>query len=190
MEASETGRRIFWRHRWLLLVLVILPVAGVVVLREGQPVTYAATAVIQGQGTTPDSTTQVSAIQSRVAAVATAPDEVQQAINQAKVSADALQVAKHEITVSPMSTSAIMTITVTDRDPQVALGLTRALAQELPKGMAAVPLNPGIIDTDMLRSTFGGSSRSYPSPEAWSERAVPFLLGLGPKDNGKPLTAP
>ena len=69
-------------------------------------------------------------------------------------------------------------------------GLTRALAQELPKGMAAVPLNPGIIDTDMLRSTFGGSSRSYPSPEQWSEKAVPFLLGLGPKDNGKALTAP
>jgi NAD(P)-dependent dehydrogenase (short-subunit alcohol dehydrogenase family) len=69
-------------------------------------------------------------------------------------------------------------------------GLTRALAQELPKGMAAIPLNPGIIDTDMLRSTFGGSSRSYPSPEKWSERAVPFLLGLGPKDNGKPLAAP
>src|SRR5207249_793906 len=30
-------------------------------------------------------------------------------------------------------------------------GLTRALAQDLPKGMAAVPLNPGVIDTDMLR---------------------------------------
>src|SRR6185295_7668060 len=27
-------------------------------------------------------------------------------------------------------------------------GLTQALAQELPKGMAAVPVNPGIIDTD------------------------------------------
>jgi hypothetical protein len=128
VEASETGRRIFWRHRWLLLVLVILPVAGVVVLREGQPVTYAATAVIQGQDTTPDSTTQVSAIQSRVAAVATSPEQVQQAISQARVSADALTVAKHEITISPMSSSAIMTITVTDKDPLVALGLARALA--------------------------------------------------------------
>src|SRR4029079_16144380 len=27
-------------------------------------------------------------------------------------------------------------------------GLTRALAQELPAGMAAVPLNPGISDTE------------------------------------------
>ena len=32
-------------------------------------------------------------------------------------------------------------------------GLTQSLAQELPSGMAAIPLNPGIIDTDMLRSS-------------------------------------
>jgi NAD(P)-dependent dehydrogenase (short-subunit alcohol dehydrogenase family) len=67
-------------------------------------------------------------------------------------------------------------------------GLTLALAQELPPGMAAVPLNPGIIDTDMLRSSFGDSAGSYPSAEDWSERAVPFLLQLGPKDNGKSLS--
>jgi NAD(P)-dependent dehydrogenase (short-subunit alcohol dehydrogenase family) len=69
-------------------------------------------------------------------------------------------------------------------------GLTRALAQELPKGMAAVPLNPGIIDTDMLRISFGDRSSSFPSPDEWARSAAPFLLGLGPKDNGKPLTAP
>jgi NAD(P)-dependent dehydrogenase (short-subunit alcohol dehydrogenase family) len=67
-------------------------------------------------------------------------------------------------------------------------GLTRALAQELPKGMVAVPLNPGIIDTDMLRSSFGGQARSYPSPQEWSEKSVPFLLALEPKDSGKPLS--
>ena len=69
-------------------------------------------------------------------------------------------------------------------------GLTRALAQELPRGMAAVPVNPGIIDTDMLRSCFGGSSSQYPGPEEWAKSAVPFFLGLGAKDNGKPMTVP
>src|SRR5262249_26471818 len=69
-------------------------------------------------------------------------------------------------------------------------GLTRSLAQELPRGMAAVPLNPGIIDTDMLRSCFGGEASGYPSPKQWAERAAPFLLDLGTNDNGKPLTAP
>lgn len=69
-------------------------------------------------------------------------------------------------------------------------GLTRALAQELPRGLAAVPLNPGIIDTEMLRSCFGGDAASYPSPERWAEKAVPFLLELGPRHNGQALTAP
>jgi len=69
-------------------------------------------------------------------------------------------------------------------------GLTQSLAQELPSGMAAVPLNPGIIDTDMLRSCFGGSAASYPGPGEWAKAAVPFLLKLGAADNGKQLTAP
>jgi NAD(P)-dependent dehydrogenase (short-subunit alcohol dehydrogenase family) len=67
-------------------------------------------------------------------------------------------------------------------------GLTRALAQELPAGMAAVPLNPGVIDTDMLRSAWGDGAGSYPSADEWAKRAAPFLLNLGPKDNGKSLT--
>jgi NAD(P)-dependent dehydrogenase (short-subunit alcohol dehydrogenase family) len=69
-------------------------------------------------------------------------------------------------------------------------GMTRALADELPRGMAAVPLNPGIINTEMLQTAFGTGAAAYPSPDAWAEKAVPFLLGLGPNDNGEPLTVP
>ena len=67
-------------------------------------------------------------------------------------------------------------------------GLTQALAEELPRGMGAVPLNPGIVDTDMLRSCFGGSASRYPSPAKWAEKAVPFILGLNSRDSGKQLT--
>ncbi|RME93611.1 MAG: SDR family oxidoreductase [Verrucomicrobia bacterium] len=67
-------------------------------------------------------------------------------------------------------------------------GLTQALAQELPRGLAAVPLNPGIIHTEMLESCFGAAAASYPDPATWARTAVPFLLGLGPRDNGRPLT--
>jgi len=69
-------------------------------------------------------------------------------------------------------------------------GLTQSLSQELPSGMAAVALNPGIINTEMLRSSFGASAASYPSPEEWAHVAVPFLLKLDAKDNGRPLTVP
>ncbi len=69
-------------------------------------------------------------------------------------------------------------------------GLTRSMAQDLPKGMAVIPLNPGIINTDMLRSCFGSEAGSYPTAEEWAEIAVPFLLGLKTSDNGKPMTVP
>ena len=69
-------------------------------------------------------------------------------------------------------------------------GLSQSLAQELPNGMAAVALNPGIINTDMLQSAFGRSASNYPSAEEWAKIAVPFLLKLGPADSGKQLTVP
>lgn len=69
-------------------------------------------------------------------------------------------------------------------------GLTQALAQELPAGLAAVPLNPGVIDTDMLRQAWNEGASSYPKPAAWAERAAPFILSLGPKHNGRSLTVP
>jgi NAD(P)-dependent dehydrogenase (short-subunit alcohol dehydrogenase family) len=69
-------------------------------------------------------------------------------------------------------------------------GLTAALAAELPKGLAAVALNPGIIDTRMLRSSFGDAAGGYPTPERWATAAVPFLASLGSKNNGQALTVP
>lgn len=69
-------------------------------------------------------------------------------------------------------------------------GLTQAFAQELPDGMAAIPLDPGIINTEMLRSCFGSSASRYPNASRWAEVAVPFLLGISAKDNGEPLSVP
>jgi len=69
-------------------------------------------------------------------------------------------------------------------------GLTQSLAQELPPGIAAVPLNPGIINTDMLQSSFGSAASAYLMPDEWAKIAIPFLLNLGPSDNGKQLTVP
>lgn len=69
-------------------------------------------------------------------------------------------------------------------------GLTQAMALELPGSMAAVPVNPGIIHTAMLESCFGGGASAYPSPDQWAKKAVPFLLQLGRKDNGVPVTVP
>ena len=69
-------------------------------------------------------------------------------------------------------------------------GMTRALAQELPRGLSAVSLNPGVIDTEMLRSCLPGMAQACIKPGQWSQGMVDFLLQLGPEQNGKALTAP
>ena len=69
-------------------------------------------------------------------------------------------------------------------------GLTRSLALELPAGMAALSLDPGTIDTDMLRFTFGPGAADFPPPEAWSGPAADLILSLGVQHNGLALTLP
>lgn len=69
-------------------------------------------------------------------------------------------------------------------------GMIGSLSQELPAGMAAVALNPGIIHTPMLERVWGDGAAQFPTPTAWAATAVPFILGLGPADNGQPLSAP
>ena len=73
-------------------------------------------------------------------------------------------------------------------------GLTQSLAQELPAGLAAVALNPGIIDTDMLRACFGDGAAQYRNAErleprrrtvpggAHRRRQRPLAHGTGRRD--------
>lgn len=67
-------------------------------------------------------------------------------------------------------------------------GLSQAARQEVAEGVAVVALNPGIIDTPMLRSCFGEGAAAHETPEAWAKRAVPFILGLDAKDSGASLS--
>ena len=69
-------------------------------------------------------------------------------------------------------------------------GLTRALAQELPPGLAAVALNPGVIQTDMLRQCWPEQARAFEAPARWAARVVPWLLELDSTDNGGAFEAP
>ena len=66
-------------------------------------------------------------------------------------------------------------------------GLTRSLAQELQDGLTAVAFNPGIIDTDMLRSCFGEGAASHEKPAEWAKHAVDRLEQISPSDNGKTI---
>lgn len=67
-------------------------------------------------------------------------------------------------------------------------GMVGALSQELPTPLSVVSLNPGIIDTDMLRSCFGTSASRFGRPEQWAVSAADQILGFGRSDNGAQAT--
>lgn len=69
-------------------------------------------------------------------------------------------------------------------------GLTKALAQELPSGMAAIPLSPNTVNTEMLQSCFGEGASYSPGPDSWAKTVAPWILTLGPGQNGQSLSTP
>ena len=69
-------------------------------------------------------------------------------------------------------------------------GYTGSLAQDLPAGLAAIPLQPGIIHTDMLDTAFGEGADQHWTPDEWIDVAAPYILGLGPEHNGESLRVP
>lgn len=67
-------------------------------------------------------------------------------------------------------------------------GLSKALAEDLPAGMAAVALNPGIINTAMLQICWPEQAGEFQTPEEWGKKAVPLIIKIGPADNGRSMT--
>jgi len=66
-------------------------------------------------------------------------------------------------------------------------GLSLAMSQEVPKGLAVVSLNPGFIDTEMVQGVFGSGSGAE-DPSYWAVKAADYILGIKVSDNGSQLT--
>lgn len=67
-------------------------------------------------------------------------------------------------------------------------GLTRALASELPRGLACVAVDPGTLQTDMLKEALGAGAKFFPTPDLWVGAAADLLLSLGAEHNGQSLS--
>lgn len=67
-------------------------------------------------------------------------------------------------------------------------GLSKGIAKDLPNGIACIPLQPGMINTDMLQDHLGLETASKEvGPFDWAEYAAPYILKLGPEHNGESL---
>lgn len=71
-------------------------------------------------------------------------------------------------------------------------GLSKSVALELldHKNIGCIPVNPGVVSTDMLECCMPEECSHYPKANEWAVKGVPFLLSLDPSKNGQSLTAP
>jgi len=68
-------------------------------------------------------------------------------------------------------------------------GYSASLAQEIPEPLTCVTLDPGHIDTPLLRTCFSDRFCSEKqSPETWANKACPFILSIDTTHNGQQLT--
>ena len=65
--------------------------------------------------------------------------------------------------------------------------MTQSLAEEAGRGVVVLAVNPGIVDTAMLRLAWAGEASRYPSPEALIPRWLRLFARLEPSWNGRSL---
>jgi capsular polysaccharide biosynthesis protein len=131
VEANEALRRIVMRHRLLLVVCMLLPTLAVIATYKKKAPTFSATARIQAQTVQPSSDTEADAILNRAKAVATSLDVVKAAVAKAQLPRNPAVVAAHNIAASRLSSSAVVSLTVTDPTRAGAISLAEALAPKV-----------------------------------------------------------
>ncbi len=67
-------------------------------------------------------------------------------------------------------------------------GLTQSLAAEVAEsGLTAVALNPGIVNTEMLKAAWPQAAQQYPGPDSLAAAWTRLFEELGPELNGRSL---
>jgi hypothetical protein len=185
MELSDIGRRIFGEHLALILGLVILGAGLGYLLHVGNAGTYTASARLVLDTPDPQTRAQATSIVDTARAIATSTSQVRAALRAAHVTGrDPVDVAKNHVSVTGLGASAILQLSVSDRDRQAAAAIANALAsrvidtrlevsrgqlqQELPRidtrieelSVAIARLDVQIDSVNAALVTSGGSSTS------------------------------
>jgi capsular polysaccharide biosynthesis protein len=138
MELNETVRRIGGQHWRLIVACVVLAAAASAVVAGGTH-TYTASARLVLDTQDPQSRPASVAIADTAKAIATSPAQVQAALTAAGVRGrDATDVARHHVAVQALGASAILQLSVTDRDSEFAARIANALARRVIQTRLAV----------------------------------------------------
>jgi capsular polysaccharide biosynthesis protein len=148
MELNEMGRRIFRRHWRLIALCVGLAVAAVLLvgLVGGAGATYTASARLVLDTADPKSRQESNVIADTAKGIATSPGQVRTALanikdgRAAEIIKDrrAAEIAKDHVSIQALGTSAVLQLSVSDRNRYVAAAVANALAERLIQVRVAV----------------------------------------------------
>lgn len=141
MELTEVGRRIFGQHWRLILscVMFVLIGFGIAALARGGSQTYTASARLVLDTADPKTRAESTSIADTGKAIATSPAQVRAALNDAHIrNRDPVDVAKNHVSIRPLGTSAVLQLSVSDKNRHVAAAVANALAGRVIRARLAV----------------------------------------------------
>jgi capsular polysaccharide biosynthesis protein len=132
VRLNDIGRRIFGEHSRLIVALVVLGLAVGLLLQVTSGRMYTASARLVLDTQDPKSPSEAKAIADWAKGVATAPGQVRIALAHAKITdRRAAEIAKNHVSISSLGASAVLQLSVSDRDRDTAAKLTNALAERV-----------------------------------------------------------
>ena len=132
MELNEVFRRIVGQHWKLIALWFLAGVCAALALQADKQPLYSGSARIVLDAPDPESRAEAVAIADTAKAIATSPAQVDAAMNHAGITGrDPRVTAEHHVGVSGLGSSGVIEISVSDRDPKMAIALTNALAAQV-----------------------------------------------------------
>ena len=128
MELNDAVRRIFGQHWELILCCMLLGVCAAAATHLRDVTTYTSSTRLVLGTADPKTSSESAGISDTAWALATAPSNVQAALDKAKVKGrDPRKVAK-QVSVKAVGASGVLELSVSDRSPRVAKALGNAIA--------------------------------------------------------------
>jgi capsular polysaccharide biosynthesis protein len=128
MELADASRRILLQH-WRLIAACMLVAAVVATLALPKSPAYTAAARLVLDVSDPQTNSETVGIADTVKAIATSPSEIALAMREMGVKdRNPAAVSLNSVSVASLGQSAIVDLSVSDRDPRVAAALANALA--------------------------------------------------------------
>lgn len=133
MELSEAARRIFQHSRLIVLCIVFVLIGtGMTLLVRGGNATFTASTRLVLDTPDPKSRSESTSIADTAKAIATSPAQVRAALADAHITnRDPADVAKNHVSIRALGTSAVVQLSVSDRNRRIAAAVANALAARI-----------------------------------------------------------